>query len=305
MSSLKSVLAKLWRWLRNAAAILWRALVRYTETDSEQRAAAFAYYAFFALFPLLVLLVTLGTMFLGNQQLAAETITGQILRYLPEDPELAAAVVRTVEGVVQSRKSAGLIAFFVLAWGALRFFESLVHGVNRAWGTQEYTWWRMPMKNLLMLVILASALLIGVLLPSILDQIRDLYWKHAWAVGLDFGFMGEVFRWMRWLVAPLVLFYGFSMFYKFAPQRRTQLREVWGAAAVVTLGLNLLQSLFFLYTKNIVNFNALYGTFGSVLALLMWIYLSGSMILLGGCLCAARHEIEAKQEDTDSEHRAD
>jgi Ca2+-transporting ATPase len=305
MSSLKSVLATLWRWLRNAAAILWRALVRYTETDSEQRAAAFAYYAFFALFPLLVLLVTIGTMFLGNQQLAAETITGQILRYLPEDPELAAAVVRTVEGVVQSRKSAGLIAFFVLAWGALRFFESLVHGVNRAWGTQEYTWWRMPMKNLLMLVILASALLIGVLLPIILDQIRDLYWKHAWAVGLDFGFMGEVFRWMRWLVSPLVLFYGFSMFYKFAPQRRTQLREVWSAAAVVTLGLNLLQSLFFLYTKNIVNFNALYGTFGSVLALLMWIYLSGSMILLGGCLCAARHEIEAQQKDTDAEHRAD
>ncbi len=305
MSSLKSVLARLWRWLRNAAAILWRALVRYSETDSEQRAASFAYYAFFALFPLLVLLVTIGTMFLGNQQLAAATITGQILRYLPEDPELAAAVVRTVEGVVQSRKSAGLIAFFVLAWGALRFFESLVHGVNRAWGTQEYTWWRMPMKNLLMLVILASALLIGLLLPSILDQIRDLYWKHAWAVGLDFGFMGEVFRWMRWLVAPLVLFYGFSMFYKFAPQRRTQLREVWGAAAVVTLGLNLLQSLFFLYTQNIVNFNALYGTFGSVLALLMWIYLSGSMILLGGCLCAARHEIGARQEDTDEEHRAD
>lgn len=305
MNSLKSVLARLWRWLRNAAAILWRALVRYSETDSEQRAASFAYYAFFALFPLLVLLVTIGTMFLGNQQLAAATITGQILRYLPEDPELATAVVRTVEGVVQSRKSAGLIAFFVLAWGALRFFESLVHGVNRAWGTQEYTWWRMPMKNLLMLVILASALLIGLLLPSILDQIRDLYWKHAWAVGLDFGFMGEVFRWMRWLVAPLVLFYGFSMFYKFAPQRRTQLREVWGAAAVVTLGLNLLQSLFLLYTQNIVNFNALYGTFGSVLALLMWIYLSGAMILLGGCLCAARHEIEARQEDTDEEHRAD
>jgi len=35
-----------------------------------------------------------------------------------------------------------------------------------------------------------------------------------------------------------------------------------------------------LYTKNIANFNALYGTFGSVVALLMWIYLSGALIIL-------------------------
>ena len=46
-------------WLVQRFRILWRAIIKYDETDGEQRAASFAYYAFFALFPLILLLITL------------------------------------------------------------------------------------------------------------------------------------------------------------------------------------------------------------------------------------------------------
>ncbi len=59
-----------------------------------------------------------------------------------------------------------------------------------------------------------------------------------------------------------------------------------------------------LYTKNIGHFNALYGTFGSVVALLLWIYLSGSIIILGGCLSAAKYEIEMSLTDQSESNRA-
>jgi YihY family inner membrane protein len=87
------------------------------------------------------------------------------------------------------------------------------------------------------------------------------------------------------------------MFYKLAPRRRTTFREVWVAALAVTLGLDLLRRMFELYTTNIGNFNAVYGTLGGVLALLMWIYLSGSLIILGGCLAAAQYEIGMRLTD--------
>ena len=92
------------------------------------------------------------------------------------------------------------------------------------------------------------------------------------------------------MIPVLVLFYGFAMFYKFAPQRKTLFREVWTSALFVTISLEVLQRLFVLYTTNITQFNALYGTFGSVVALLLWIYLSGSIIILGGCIAAATYE---------------
>ncbi len=284
-------------WLVKRCQIIWRALVKYDETDGEQRAASFAYYAFFAMFPLILLLITLGTTFLGDQERSTSTIIDYVSKYIPLESADAKVVISTIQGVVKSRKSAGLIAFAVLAWSALRFFQALVRGVNRAWGTKEYSWWRLPIKNLFMTGILASALLLGVVAPSVLKAVSDLYWKHSRQVGLDFGFVWYLFEFAKLTIPLLVLFYGMSMFYKFAPQRRTLFREVWSAALFVTVSLELLQRLFVLYTKNIGQFNALYGTFGSVVALLLWIYLSGSIIILGGCISAAKYEIEMSLTD--------
>ncbi len=112
----------------------------------------------------------------------------------------------------------------------------------------------------------------------------------------DRPFVGNV-NLLRFLVPPLVLFYGFTMLYKVSPRRKTTFREVWFAALFVTLGIDLLQRLFTIYTSNITNFNALYGTFGSVVALLLWIYLIGSIIIFGACLSAAEYEVKMSLAD--------
>ncbi len=293
------------RWFRHCGAVIWRAFVKYDETDGEQRAASFAYYAFFALFPLVVLIITISAMFVSNEAFATEAITAQVKEHLPVDPDIADRVIRTIQGVVKSRTKASLIAFAILVWSAIRFFQALVHGVNKAWGTKDYSWWRLPIKNFAMVGILASALLIGSLAPTVLNNLQYFYWKHAWEVGLDFLFVNHLFTAIRYLVPPLVLFYGFVMFYKFAPRRRTTFREVWLAALVVTLGMDVLQRLFLLYTSSITNFNVIYGTFGSIVALLMWIYLTGTLIILGGCLAAAQYEIRLSLSDQSESNHPD
>lgn len=284
-------------WFVKRCQVIWRALVKYDETDGEQRAASFAYYAFFAMFPLILLLITMGTTFLGNKEQSTTTIIDYVSKYIPLESADALLVISTIQGVVDSRKSAGLIAFAVLAWSALRFFQALVRGVNRAWGTKEYSWWRLPIKNLFMTAILASALLLGWAGPNILRVVRDIYWKHSGGIPIDPSFALHVFNTVEIVIPLIVLFYGMSMFYVFAPQRRTQFKEVWGAALFVTISLELLQRLFLLYTTNIGQFNAIYGTFGTVVALLLWIYLSGSVIILGGCFSAASYEIKMSLTD--------
>ncbi len=278
-------------------AIAWRAGQKFDETDGEQRAASFAYYAFFSMFPLILLLITIGTAFLGPQADASTKIVAYVSTQIPLEEADMKTVISTINGVVQSRKSAGLIAFGVLAWTSLRFFQALVRGVNRAWGTKEYSWWRLPIKNLGMLAILASVLFLGILAPVVLKQIEDFYWVHSRQVGLDFTFLWYVFEFAKLLLPLIILFLGMSLFFKYAPRRRTLFAEVWSAALFVTAALEILQRLFVLYTKNIGNFNALYGTFGSVIALLLWIYLSGSIIILGGCISAARYEIDMSLAD--------
>jgi len=297
-------------WLVRHCRILWRALVKYDETDGEQRAASFAYYAFFAMFPLIVFLITLATSFLKTEKEQTELrdkVMEYVSAYIPQSQD-STVVINTISGVVKSRKSAGIIAFSILAWSAMRFFQALVRGVNRAWGTKEYAWWRLPIKNMFMTAILASALLLGVVAPSVIKIVEDVYKDHANKVGLDFHLAWWLAWWVfylaRLIIPILVLFYSFAMFYKFAPQRKTLFREVWGAALFCTVSLEILQRVFVLYTTNITQFNALYGTFGSVVALLLWIYLSGSIIILGGCISAARYEIDMSLSDQATSNRA-
>jgi YihY family inner membrane protein len=281
---------RLWRFFRQVWRVVWRTLVKYTETDGEQRAASFAYYAFFSLFPLILLLISIGAAFM-DADTAAEKVVGFVSPYLPVEPGKANLILNTMNGVVKSRNSAGAIAFLVLAWSSLRFFQALVRGVNKAWGTKEYSWWRLPLQNLIVVGIVAGALVLGIFAPPAIDLVEYYYWSESWTVGLDFALAVQVFQFCRLIVPPLILFYGFSIFYRVAPQRRTRFREVWLAALIVTIGLGTLQKLFVLYTTNIADFNRLYGTLGSVVALLLWIYLSGSLIILGGCLSAAQWEI--------------
>ena len=90
----------------------------------------------------------------------------------------------------------------------------------------------------------------------------------------------------RLLLPSLVMFYGFTMFYKFAPRQHPQFGEVWFSALVVTLALQWLRNVFVVYAQNVRHFQSVYGAFGGVMALLMGIYLSGTIIILGGCLSA-------------------
>ncbi len=293
----RSAGSTLTRHTRRVGAIAWRAVQKFDETDGEQRAASFAYYAFFSMFPLILLLITIGTSFLGPKADASSKIIAYVSTQIPLEEQDMKAVISTINGVVQSRKSAGFIAIGVLFWTSLRFFQALVRGVNRAWGTKEYSWWRLPIKNLGMLGILTSVLFLGIIAPVVLKQVEDFYWFHSRQVGLDFSVFGYVFQFARLLIPVVVLFIGMSLFFKYAPRRPTRFIEVWSAALFVTISLELLQRLFVLYTRNLGNFNALYGTFGSVVALLLWIYLSGSIIILGGCISAARYEIDMSLAD--------
>ena len=86
----------------------------------------------------------------------------------------------------------------------------------------------------------------------------------------------------------LVVFLSLSLFYRLAPRRPTQFAEVWAAALCATVLLQAAESLFVIYLKNFATLNAVYGAFGGIMALLLWIYLSGCIFIFGACLCAAQ-----------------
>ena len=175
------------------------------------------------------------------------------------------------------------IAFLILIWGALRCFNTLIRATNRAWDTAAHNWWRMPLKSLALLGITAGAVLLSMAVPVLAKMAK------AWLFpGSDFH--SRVYVLGSVVIPLLVVFLSLSLFYRLAPRRPTRFAEVWAAALCATVLLRVADSLFVIYLKNFATLNAVYGAFGGIMALLLWIYISGCIFIFGACLCAAQAE---------------
>jgi Ca2+-transporting ATPase len=267
---------------RRVRAILALAGHRFLRIDGREWAGAFAFNAFFSLFPLMVLLVTAASFFVDRDR-AGVAVISFMESYVPITGEMQHYVFDAVTGVVQAREQAGSAAFLALVWVALQCFSTLISATNRAWGVEAYSWWRLPLKSLVLLGITAAAVLLGMAVPAMAKMVKDLLFPvndfRAWVYVLE-GF-----------ALPLVVvFLGLSLFYRFAPRKPTQFAQVWFPALCATALLKVTESLFVLYLKDFATFNAVYGTFGGIMALLLWIYFSGCIFIFGACLCAAQAE---------------
>ncbi|HEY5743607.1 MAG TPA: YihY/virulence factor BrkB family protein [Terrimicrobiaceae bacterium] len=286
---------------RNPLHKTWRVLVQttniYIEIDGEQRAAAFGYYVLFSLFPLFALLLTVGSAFFGSVE-----IVSAIKGFLPIDDAQQRFIWEAVHQLESSRGGVGLISVFVLLWCSLRFFQGLVHGVNRAWHTVEIPWWQVPLKNLLMIAIIGSALFVGLITPAILQGVRNALiaaevFLEARFPKFDLHLISGLLDLSRYALGVILLFYSFCMLYKFAPRRRVLFRQVWLPALIVTFAIMICQIAFVNYLPHFVNYG-IYGAVGGMMLLLLWVYFSGIIIILGACLCAALEQCRETAQET-------
>jgi YihY family inner membrane protein len=263
--------------------ILSLAFKKFLRIDGVQWAGAFSFNMFLSLFPLIVLFVTVASTFINSDR-AGKEIIYYIESYVPISGEMHNYIFNTISGVINAREQAGLVAFVILVWAALQCFITLIVAANRAWGTAVYKkWWHLPIRSLMLLGITASMVLLGMVLPVLMRIVKNWFFAAndftTWLYGIGTFFI------------PLLLaFFGLSLFYRFAPFRSTRFAEIWGAALFSTLLLQASESLFEIYLRNFATLNAVYGTFGGIMALLLWIYLCGCIFIFGACLCAAQAE---------------
>ncbi len=269
---LKYFAGRAWATLRLAAQ-------KFLHIDGDQRAAAFAYSAFFALFPLIVLSVTVASVFI-DRSAAAGVVISYVEKFVPLSGEMQHYVFDTLSRVIKARGQASAVALLMLVWIATQFFTTLIHASNRAWGTTGRHWWKLPLKSLALLVIVIVAVLVGIGVPVLGKMAGGL---------LTTGFLlPGAYRLGLFFVPGLIVFFSLAFFYKLAPHRRTEYSEVWFSALCAALLLNAAQTLFVFYLKHFAAFNAVYGAFGGIMALLLWIYVSGVIFIFCACLSAAQ-----------------
>lgn len=263
-----------------AWAIIRQAFRQFFRIDGLEWAAAFAHYSFLALFPVIVLSVIVASTLVRGDR-AGETVIGYVEEYVPITGEMQRSIFDTIGGVVEARGPASVVAILMLVWASMKLFTTIIHAVNRAWDLETPSWWRLPLRSLGFLGLLVVAVLAGITTPVLLGIVQDLIFPATQLHSVVVGAISALLPWV-------VVFVGLTLLYRFAPQRPTRLVEVWFGALCATALLQGAAALFAIYLERFASLNAIYGAFGGIIALLLWIHLSGSLVILGACFCAAQ-----------------
>jgi membrane protein len=281
----KSAFKRLLSW-----EFLARVWARAEQDEILGRSAQLSYYFLLALFPLLLFLITL----FGYLSGAGTHLRRQLISYLGDVMPSSALqlVVNTIDEVTNARGSGKLsFGLLVALWAASSGMNAIGQALNVAYDVPETRpWWKLRLLSMGLTVALAILIISALLIVLYGGRLGDFL----------AGFIGEghafslAWKILQYPIALAFVFIAFSLIYRFAPnlgaKRRGKhlpasdyRRRLISPGVVVAVVLWLLVSLGFrLYLHFFNSYSATYGSLGALIIMMLWFYLTGAAILLGG-----------------------
>ncbi len=299
----KKALKSLW----SLGGLSWKELAKrvwgqMSEDDVWGRAAQLSYYFLLALFPLLLFLTAL----LGSFAESGTELRQELMSYLGAvvPPSATDLINKTLEEITKA-SSGGKLSFGILAalWAASNGMGAISESLNAAYNVKESRpWWKARLVSIFLTIALSVLIIVALVLMLYGGDI-------AYKVAGKYGF-GGVFTTV-WLVLqwPIVLFFilmSFSLIYYFGPDLKDQDWKWVTPGSLIGVGLWVLVSLAFkLYLEFFDSYSATYGSLGAVIILMLWFYLTGAAILIGGEINSEIENAAAEKGAPDAKERGE
>lgn len=255
----------------------WRTLLHRVQTsDMTAYAAALAYNFLFALFPLLLFLAALlGFLHLPTLPHVARQTLG---------PVLPSAVVSTVLNSLQSAekgRNAGVLSIGALGfiWGMSGAFRQLIDAINHTYGFTPPTraWWKTYLLSivtgLLVGTLIVAATAVGAGGTALIQWLLSQVWHLP-----HITWVSEVLRWSILVALVLIIL---AIIYSALPDKRQPLKLFSPGALVALVVWVLVSAGFSVYTAHFHSYNKMYGSLGTIILLMLYLYLVALSLLLG------------------------
>jgi membrane protein len=271
----------------------WRATVKSTVSKFQDdritdAAAALTYYGVLALFPALIVLVALLGL-LGEYPRTVNA-TFRILSDAGVSNQVLSTIRRPLEQAVRNKGGAGAllgVGLLLSLWSASGYLGAFMRTANDVYEVDESRpFWKLrPLQVAitLLMVVLVTILLVGIVLSGPLAS------SVAGHVGLGHT-AATVWSYMRWPAMALAGVLLIAVLYHAAPnlgRRRFRWLSPGGAVAVALWGVVTVG--FFIYVSHLGSYNQTYGSLGTIVVLLVWMWLSNIALLFGLELDARLH----------------
>jgi membrane protein len=255
---------------REAWRLARRAVDAWIEDYAPSMGAALSYYALFSIAPLLLIVIGVAGFFFGEEAARGE-IFGQLAALI------GPVGAHAVEGLVASARKpeSGLLAMVVgmtlLITGASTVFGELQNALDRIWRAPAREaskgWWKLLRSRVLsfgMILGIAFLLMVSLVLSAVVSALGKWWGLHLFDLALSFALTTVLF----------------AMIYKMIPRVRIAWRDVWVGAAITAALFAIGKWLIGLYIGKSSAASA-FGAAGSLVVLMLWVYYSAQIFLLG------------------------
>lgn len=260
-------------------ALSRQAAAAWVDDYAPSMGAALAYYTMFSIAPLLLIVISIAGLVFGADA-ARGQIFAELRELMGEDGAAAAqALLRSVNKPAQGVLGT-IVGVVLLGIGAISVFGELQNALDRIW--------RAPgragsggLRALIRTRLLSFGMVLGIgflLIVSLVASAAVAALGKFWAPW--FGSWAVVAELLNLAVTFALVTVIFAMIYKIVPRVRIGWRDVWIGAAVTALLFAIGKSLIGLYLGRS-SFASGFGAAGSLVVLLVWMYYSAQIFLLG------------------------
>ncbi|BCD86414.1 hypothetical protein PSm6_28210 [Pseudomonas solani] len=278
--------------LRNVGwrTIVVRTVTEFIDDELPTYASALAFQMFFSLFPFLLLLIAV----IGFLELPEffDWLQAQATLVLPG--AAMDLVLPAIEQLQTQKPGLFSIGAVVALWSSSSAIRSSMDAMNRAYDVEEGrpTWKRIPL-SVLYTVGVAAFLLAAAGLMVTGPQVMN--WL-AGQLGIE-DVVVLLWNWLRIPVAVLLLMMVVASVYYLLPDVKQEFRFITPGSVLAVLVWLVASMGFSYYAKNFATYNAMYGSIGAIIILLLYLYISAAVLLFGAELNAVieHHSREGKK----------
>lgn len=241
--------------------------------------AGVAFFSMLSVFPALAALIAILSLIADPAVVVVQL--QEVRGLMPTDVYdiLDAQVVALVTTSSDTLGWAGIISVLVALWSARAGVGAMLHGLNVVYDTKTRGTWRHYMRALLLTVSLVGVGIVALLAVVIAPII------------LSFAALGSltsvIIDLLRWGIAIAVIFAGIGLLYRYGPNRRPEKTQMLTVGSVFAAASWAAVSIAFsYYVTHFASYNEVYGSIGAVIAMLVWLWISSFLVLLGASLNA-------------------
>ena len=245
------------------------------EGSISARASSIAYSFFLAIFPGILFFFTLIPYFpIPNLQTEVFRLLRDVL-----PPQSYDAAYTTIADVLNNKNS-GLLSFgfFAALLFATNGTSSLLSNFGQTIHRKESVeFWRLYLYSLLLTIIFSAVFIAGIISIVMTQSVTDFMVGKDWIQQAN----ADLLQNTRWMVLLGTLLLSVSALYFFSPMRKGQ----WGFFSVGALFATALiiasSSGFSYYVDNFSQYNRLYGSIGTLMVIMLWIYINAFVLIIG------------------------